>query len=246
MAIDPMARALIASFENEYTPADEGKVVDNGALVSQTSTNITANGTYNTTLNNEVVVNVSGNQKLKNIISGAGEYSITAEDLEGATIIRQYAFYNTKLTSIQIPATITTLQYAAFQNTDLEDIIIPSNVSSVSGYLCASCTKLKTATWNAVVGIGTYIFSGCTLLEKIDMGSRCSSIGGLAFENCTSLRTIIARRDTPPTLSATSFNNVPADALIYVPDASVDAYKAASNWSARASYIKPLSEYTPS
>lgn len=49
---------------NTYTSSDEGKVVNNGALASQTSTTKTANGTYDTTLNNEVVVNVpqpSGN-----------------------------------------------------------------------------------------------------------------------------------------------------------------------------------------
>lgn len=41
---------------NSYTAGDEGKVVSSGALVAQTSTTKTANGTYTTTLNNEVVV----------------------------------------------------------------------------------------------------------------------------------------------------------------------------------------------
>ena len=43
---------------NSYDVSDEGKVVSNGDLVSQTSATKTANGTYDTTLNNEVVVNV--------------------------------------------------------------------------------------------------------------------------------------------------------------------------------------------
>lgn len=46
------------SVPNTYTAGDEGKVVSDGALVSQTSTTKNANGTYDTTLNNEVVVNV--------------------------------------------------------------------------------------------------------------------------------------------------------------------------------------------
>ena len=41
---------------NSYAAGDEGKVVSNGALVAQTSTTKTANGTYATTTNNEVVV----------------------------------------------------------------------------------------------------------------------------------------------------------------------------------------------
>lgn len=47
---------------NSYAAGDEGKVVSNGALVVQTarSSDITVNGTYDTTLNDEVTVNVSG------------------------------------------------------------------------------------------------------------------------------------------------------------------------------------------
>ena len=50
------------SVPNSYTSSDEGKVVSNGALVAQTerASQITQNGTYDTTLNNEVTVNVSG------------------------------------------------------------------------------------------------------------------------------------------------------------------------------------------
>lgn len=45
---------------NSYASCDEGKVVSNGSLVAQAarSSTITENGTYDTTLNNEVVVNV--------------------------------------------------------------------------------------------------------------------------------------------------------------------------------------------
>lgn len=43
---------------NTYEAGDEGKVVSNGALVSQTSANINSNGTVDTTLNNQVVVSV--------------------------------------------------------------------------------------------------------------------------------------------------------------------------------------------
>ena len=47
---------------NSYGSSDEGKVVSSGALVAQTARSdaITVNGTYNTTTNNSVTVNVSG------------------------------------------------------------------------------------------------------------------------------------------------------------------------------------------
>lgn len=54
--------SAIEAIPNNYTLADEGKVVKNGALVAQTAraTVITENGTFDTTENNSVTVNVSG------------------------------------------------------------------------------------------------------------------------------------------------------------------------------------------
>lgn len=51
---------VTANVPNTYTAGDEGKVVDNGALVSQTSATYTSNNTYDTTKINSVTVNVSG------------------------------------------------------------------------------------------------------------------------------------------------------------------------------------------
>ena len=47
------------SVPNTYTAGDEGKVVSSGALVAQTSQTYTTNDTYDTTLINEVIVNVA-------------------------------------------------------------------------------------------------------------------------------------------------------------------------------------------
>ena len=49
---------------NSYSQSDEGKVVSNGALVSQTSDTVTQNGTVDTTLINSLTVNVSGGGKV--------------------------------------------------------------------------------------------------------------------------------------------------------------------------------------
>ena len=50
---------VVANVPNTYAASDEGKVVSNGALVSQTAhAEVTTNGTIDTTLNNSVVVNV--------------------------------------------------------------------------------------------------------------------------------------------------------------------------------------------
>ena len=53
---------------NTYAAGDEGKVVSNGALVSQTSDTVTENDTYDTTLINSLTVNVSGGSGLPSAI----------------------------------------------------------------------------------------------------------------------------------------------------------------------------------
>lgn len=52
--------SVSANVQNSYTSSDEGKVVNNGSLVSQTSATYTTNNTYDTTLINSVTVNVNG------------------------------------------------------------------------------------------------------------------------------------------------------------------------------------------
>ena len=65
--------ADIATITNQYTAQDEGKVVSNGALVAQTAypSTITNNGTYDTTENNSVTVNVISSGKFTRLYSTA-------------------------------------------------------------------------------------------------------------------------------------------------------------------------------
>ncbi len=52
---------------NSYADGDEGKVVSNGVLVSQTSATYTSNNTYDTTLVSSVTVNVAGGGSQPNL-----------------------------------------------------------------------------------------------------------------------------------------------------------------------------------
>ena len=70
---------------NSFTPADEGKVVSDGALIAQTAypTEITENDTYDTTNYNSITVNVSGG-------GGAGGSDVIFYDYDG-TIVTTYS-----------------------------------------------------------------------------------------------------------------------------------------------------------
>jgi hypothetical protein len=82
----------------------------------------------------------------------------------------------------------------------------------------------------------------CRALIKATIRSQCTQINWNAFGQCSSLTTIVCEATTPPTLNANALTGTSALTAIYVPDASVAAYKAANNWNSYASIIKGISE----
>ena len=77
---------VVVNVPNSYTAGDEGKVVSNGALVSQSSDTVTANNTYDTTLINSLTVNVPTGGGASNVKTG----SFTAVDNSVITIPLNY------------------------------------------------------------------------------------------------------------------------------------------------------------
>ena len=67
------------SVPNSYSAGDEGKVVSNGALVSQTAATYTVNSVYDTTLIDTVTVNVSGG-------GGSGLTLLTTDSVAVTTV----------------------------------------------------------------------------------------------------------------------------------------------------------------
>ncbi len=122
------------------------------------------------------------------------------------------------------------------------DVVLESCVGEV-GYASFYGTNIKSFVAPLITGLGNYVCQNCKSLERVELGSGVQTIANAVFSGCTSLNYVICRSTTPPTLANNNAfyntNNCP----IYVPDESVNAYKAASNWSNWANRIKPLSEY---
>lgn len=79
-------------------------------------------------------------------------------------------------------------------------------------------------------------------LMKFTIPSGVTSIGSNAFYYCKNLKYIELKPTTPPTLSSSTAFDRTNNCPIYVPDESVDTYKAASQWSSLASRIYGISE----
>lgn len=82
-------------------------------------------------------------------------------------------------------------------------------------------------------------FYGCSSLEAIVLPESTTRIGNYAFDGCNKLTSIVCLATTPPNYNT---NPLPSSVNMYVPDESVDAYKA--KWTSYASRIYPLSQYT--
>ena len=154
------------------------------------------------------------------------------------------AFYGcTSLTKITLPASLTSIGNYAFRNcSSLARVLNLENtkvtiIRAESFRYCASLAEI--ALPNTLTNIGTYAFQGCKL-SHIILPEGVTSIETGAFDT-SSLQYIRIEATTPPTLAST--NAIPSTiGAIYVPDESVAAYQAATNWSSFASKIKGISE----
>ena len=155
------------------------------------------------------------------IVSGTVT-SLTAEDLAGATNLRQHAFRNCE---------------------NLESITIPDSVTSIGDSAFNHCSKLTSITIpNSVTSISYGAFWSCSSLKSITIPDSVTSIGPDALKCGYHIRpaTITFERTTPPTISSSTFDTTTL-AKIIVPAGCGDTYKAATNWAAFADYIEEAS-----
>ena len=118
--------------------------------------------------------------------------------------------------------------------------------------MAAYCAALTSVDVKNASSVSTYSFYGCSNLTKIEF-NRISSIASNSFNGCSKLATLILRKGSVVTLSATSaFTGTKiagSTGYIYVPktldDGSdgVETYKAASNWSIYAGRFRAIEDY---
>lgn len=108
-------------------------------------------------------------------------------------------------------------------------------VETIAYYAFGQCSSLISAEIpDSVKDIGGSAFHGCHGLKSIKFGvnSRLKSIGTAAFAYCSRLEKVFLPV-TPPTIADSNvFTNMNAKCTFYCKSqASLDAYKKATNWS---------------
>lgn len=118
-------------------------------------------------------------------------------------------------------------------------LLFSQNITYIFANLFKSKNTLESIVFpDSVTEIGMSSFSGCLGLKSVVIGKSIKYIDENAFNNCSALVEIYCKATTPPTLeNVAALGGVYGKQKIYVPTASVDAYKKASNWSSYASKI---------
>ena len=160
------------------------------------------------------------------------------------------------LTSITIPNSVTDIEKSAFSGCgSLTSVTIGNSVTSIGEnafYTCRSLTSITIP--NSVTSIGESAFFGCSGLTSLTIPNSVTSIGRLAFENCSSLTSLTILNSitsigpgafsycsgltsitnyaiVPQEINSNVFYNVDkSSCTLYVPQGSINAYKAANTW----------------
>ena len=132
--------------------------------------------------------------------------------------------YCTALTSIEIPASVETIEAAAFKG-----------CSSLATVTFEKGSQLKTIGGGGSSYYGA--FGQLKNLMTVDMSActQVKTIGESAFDGDSELRLFKIGTETPPTCGRDAFSGINPYSVLKVPSGCADAYKAKSGWNNFAS-----------
>ena len=140
---------------------------------------------------------------------------------------------------ILFDAPITCIGSSAFNGChSLTSVKIPDGVTSIGSGAFYECNSLKSVTIpDSVTSIGNNALSYCRSLTNVTIPDSVTKIGYSAFWGCTSLKEVYCKPTTRPAGGSDMFYNNASYRKIYVPRASVSAYRSALYWRDYSSYI---------
>ena len=152
--------------------------------------------------------------------------------------IEECAFYDcASLGSVTIPASVQTIKHEAFRNCRaLTSISIPEGVTAIENSTFQGCNLLTTVQLpSTLTTIGESAFRDCAVMPNVTLPENLKTIGTYAFNGCTALTSVYSLAATPPTLNGdgntNAFATVMGNATLYTKSGDKEKYENANHWS---------------
>ena len=143
----------------------------------------------------------------------------------------------------KVDSTHSSTQGTLGRKDTLISVVFPETLRTLGNSTLYGASNLTECILNEGLNeISDNVFLNCISLPDIIIPSTVTSIGTNTFKGCTGLEFMVFKPLTPPSLNSTSLSNT-NNCPIYVPDASVEAYKSATNWNAYAPRIQSIFYY---
>lgn len=149
----------------------------------------------------------------------------------GVTEIGRFAFaYTPELKLLQLPETVTSVGHGVFYQSGIEEASLPEAITVIPDGMYQCCASLREfEISNTVTEIEQEAFYWCFALDKITFGENVATIGNKAFMGDKALTSVTSLNTEPP-VGAAFDSEVYENAILYVPNAALEAYKAADGW----------------
>ena len=181
-------------------------------------------------------------ERLTKISDGLFEFSgLAGIDIpDSVTYIGGGAFLGTNLTSIYIPASVSTIGFWAINGCKhLERIQVSEDNpyydshGDCNAIIRTSSNFVKTACDNTVipddvVGFADYAFDNCGKIRRVVIPASVTKIGSYVFTHCSNLAEVFCKATTPPQISKFSFTF--ENTTLYVPSEALETYRNADYW----------------
>lgn len=157
-----------------------------------------------------------------------------------AKAVLEYANGNTIRVPYVNSTTLTSDDTKFYGSRDFISVTIGSGTTTIGQSAFEVCNIGSIDLGSGLTTIETQAFRYCSGLTSVVIPSSVTSIGNYAFNYARNLTSVTVLATTPPTLGNSVFNAYQSEYPIYVPAESVEAYKAANNWSSYASRIQAI------
>ena len=125
------------------------------------------------------------------IASYSGERLMSGRSTSEAGVVPDYAFIDSRMTSIVLPASVKEIGEGAFAASDITAINIPPGVTAIGNAAFADCRALEQIVLpDGLLELGKGAYRNCTAATRAELGSSLSEIPERAFAGCSSLSTV--------------------------------------------------------